>query len=1536
MVRNRRRAVKAAALVGVTLAGLLPLAPSASAADQPGHAQPSELTTVKAGFVGGVHPQSRVMTQLATAPPTAPFTECPTVGNDTSCGLLIDVKNGGVTVYEDPSQGPYDGADDTLVGVLNQSSEALGHVFLASGSNIFGFDEDGICSSLYSSFNASCPFGPTGYEGPGTSFIEISPDYTSGVVSFNPTIAPGGTAYFSLEEPLGANSVVSGGPSLSEQGGAPNGSEKHSTCSTAHPVNCASGAFWHEFTDAAIPGRGVPLEFTRTYSSPNAAEDGPLGYGWTDSYNMSISIDGETGAATVREEGGSSVTFPSNGEGGFETPVRVLATLEANGDGTYTFSRYADHIKYVFSASGQLLREEDRNGDVTSLAYSGGKLTSVTDPSGRELTFAYSGAQIRTITDPMGRTTTFSYDANGNLKEATDPMGRTWSFTYDGSHRLLTMTDPRGGTTTNVYDGQGRVVSQTDPMGRESTWAYEGEAASPEGGTTIFTDARGDQTKYRFRALELLAVTHALGTAAENTTSYSYDPTTLGLATITDPNGYVTRNHFDTHGNLTESTDPMGRTSFYGYGPMDELLEATDPRGITTTYSYDANGNLVSTETPLTETGEVAKTSYAYEAQPGEVTAVTNPDGHVTHFGYDSAGDRISVTDAEGNQTTYGYNADGELVNRVSPRGNESGGNPAEHRTEFSYNADGELTKDTDSLGHTTEYSYDAEGNRTSVTNADGQTTHQVYDADNELTEVIRPDGSVLKTRWDAAGNMVAQIDAAGHATEYSYDAADRLVATTDPNGRTTTYGYEPNGNKSSSTNPEGETTSFSYDGDGELSDIYYSDGTAPVYEYYDEDGNRTYMSDGSGTSTYVYDSLNRMIESTDGAGATTRYGYDLAGHLTSLTYPNGQTATRYYDAAGNLTSVTDWLGHTTTFAYNADSGLASEQFPGGVSTDLSYDNADRIGAIEDANGANTLASFSYTRDPLGQVTKEVAENGEPIVMNVAHNSLDQLTAAGEIPYGYDAADNPTTFGAATQQFDAAGELTSATGPGVIPEEPGPEPPVAPPPPGGSTGGGGTGTASHSGAPSPSTSSAGAQHRSTGRKKKPLHCRKGFRKKKVHGKPRCVKRKRHHHKPLQRPKRHAHARASVARAAAPKGSLSKNGTAAVAQVAPRSNQSSTKTAPVTKLAVSSATVEVARHFSYNARGDRTSEELTNGGTRLMQYNLADELTQVGPSTFYSYNGDGLRVSKSVNGFNTPFVWNEGEALPELMEAGETSYLYGPEGQPIEEITGSTATFLHQDQQGSVRLLTDASGDVVGRYDYTAWGQVAKRTGSATSNLQYDGQYTDEETGFQYLRARYYDPGTGQFLERDPAASITQSRYSYAYNDPTSLSDPSGLWAVGTCVGATGTAGPGITASASGEACTWEGGNGLWPSWSATTFTVTGSIGVGASAGVSADVGVVYDTSARSPKDLAGPGCSYSISGQLGIGASASVGCNGLRSGGLFGDLGPEGDVSGSIDIGATDVLWASNGYSGWGFSGGPVSSQPLCNEQAYQPFGNIA
>jgi hypothetical protein len=137
-------------------------------------------------------------------------------------------------------------------------------------------------------------------------------------------------------------------------------------------VNCASGDFWHTFDDFSIPGRGVPLDFTRTYSSSATATDGPFGLGWTDSYNMSLVTDG-AGNVTINEENGTEVMFTPDG-GGYNAPSYVLATLTANPDSTYTFERTKTGIRYLFSNSGQLLSETDRNGNTTQLNYTSGQL----------------------------------------------------------------------------------------------------------------------------------------------------------------------------------------------------------------------------------------------------------------------------------------------------------------------------------------------------------------------------------------------------------------------------------------------------------------------------------------------------------------------------------------------------------------------------------------------------------------------------------------------------------------------------------------------------------------------------------------------------------------------------------------------------------------------------------------------------------------------------------------------------------------------------------------------------------------------------------------------------------------------------------------------------------------------------------------------------------------------------------------------------------------------------------------------------------
>lgn len=130
------------------------------------------------------------------------FPECPAIGDNTGCAVLITIgSNNTTTLAIDPLQGPYDGSDDTIVGVLNSSASSVGSLPL-TGDDIFGFDGDGMCSPGYGAAG-NCSLGlnqgdPYDYAGDFVTFSVTDSD--NGVVNFVGGLAPGASTYFSLEE----------------------------------------------------------------------------------------------------------------------------------------------------------------------------------------------------------------------------------------------------------------------------------------------------------------------------------------------------------------------------------------------------------------------------------------------------------------------------------------------------------------------------------------------------------------------------------------------------------------------------------------------------------------------------------------------------------------------------------------------------------------------------------------------------------------------------------------------------------------------------------------------------------------------------------------------------------------------------------------------------------------------------------------------------------------------------------------------------------------------------------------------------------------------------------------------------------------------------------------------------------------------------------------------------------------------------------------------------------------------------------------
>jgi RHS repeat-associated protein len=132
--------------------------------------------------------------------------------------------------------------------------------------------------------------------------------------------------------------------------------------------------------------------------------------------------------------------------------------------------------------------------------------------------------------------------------------------------------------------------------------------------------------------------------------------------------------------------------------------------------------------------------------------------------------------------------------------------------------------------------------------------------------------------------------------------------------------------------------------------------------------------------------------------------------------------------------------------------------------------------------------------------------------------------------------------------------------------------------------------------------------------------------------------------------------------------------------------------------------------------------------------------------------------------------------PVSLYGGAQNYVYGLATMSFEQINNTTekVQYLHHDQAGSTRLITGSTGTVEGSYTYGPYGETTGHTGTATTPLGYDAQYTSTDTGLIYMRARVYDPSTGQFLTRDPLAAISGEPYSYAGDNPVNESDPTGL------------------------------------------------------------------------------------------------------------------------------------------------------------------
>ncbi len=201
------------------------------------------------------------------------------------------------------------------------------------------------------------------------------------------------------------------------------------------------------------------------------------------------------------------------------------------------------------------------------------------------------------------------------------------------------------------------------------------------------------------------------------------------------------------------------------------------------------------------------------------------------------------------------------------------------------------------------------------------------------------------------------------------------------------------------------------------------------------------------------------------------------------------------------------------------------------------------------------------------------------------------------------------------------------------------------------------------------------------------------------------------------------------------------------------------------------------------------------GRRLVEANTATK------KMLFTYNDDGIRTSKTVDGVTHTYQLNGSQIVSEQWGDKLLVYLYDASGAPIGMMYRTTSYAINsfdvfwfeKNLQGNIVAVYNGAGTKVATYTYNdAWGNhsVSYTNGGGSTGAQYNpfryrGYYYDTDLGMYYLQSRYYDPNTCRFINADVYIStgygiIGNNMFAYCNNIPTCYSDPEGTDLTYTC------------------------------------------------------------------------------------------------------------------------------------------------------------
>ena len=185
------------------------------------------------------------------------------------------------------------------------------------------------------------------------------------------------------------------------------------------------------------------------------------------------------------------------------------------------------------------------------------------------------------------------------------------------------------------------------------------------------------------------------------------------------------------------------------------------------------------------------------------------------------------------------------------------------------------------------------------------------------------------------------------------------------------------------------------------------------------------------------------------------------------------------------------------------------------------------------------------------------------------------------------------------------------------------------------------------------------------------------------------------------------------------------------------------------------------------------------GRILKKINTSDKSVQM------SYDSNGMRTQKSVDGVKTNYYYDSSNNLFALTQGNDTLFFYyDNSGEVMSVSCNGTMYYYIKDLQGDITEIVDKDGKAVAEYAYDAWGNMltednGKLTVGKLNPFRYRSYVYDEETGLYYLQSRYYDPVTGRFLNADvytdteSGTPLSTNMFAYCENNAITKVDTDG-------------------------------------------------------------------------------------------------------------------------------------------------------------------